>query len=507
MSQSKALRLPVSLLQKGDSASYCLFCLPSGGRDILLSMAHRMLWDIYVDGDGARVQLSDAERAIIDATIEGLIMGCEFPDYSEELNALAEAIANISLSVTCAPDVNVTCGDGNNWIVYPDPGAPPVINPGPLPDVPIDPDNPVPPVDGWPDEPLDPDVDNPPFGDNWDTYDADACAAANAVVDAVQKSAARLQQVFVGDVSTLAGIVLALNAVAVGGLALIFSREFIIELARSVWRLYIASSLAEAAGLFGSISEWVNENKQMLVCFLYSHRTGGSDAMNEYIAAAWEFFTGTAMYLSQPTIATAIFRMMFADNTFQTILAAGLAYSPTDPVDCSLCEQSRFIAVPVPDSLFNTAAVTLTRVTIEYFDGELTVTKSNGNEFYPGQAAMGSAVDFAAVLAHYGGGEIVAGCVEILGKSTSKTNDGWTNVPCVNCGTIDLDAAALGITALKVHPNRNTPELSEFLVNRFGSAGSVLAGVPSWNYGTLTLNEPVGTYAAVKLWLVIDTEA
>ena len=141
---------------------------------MLLSIADRLLWDIYVDASGNKIILDDRQMAIIEETIEGLLMGCEFPDYSDELAALAEAIASIQISTSCAPNVTVNCGSDSNFIVYPDPSSPPIINPGPLPDTPIDPDNPIPYPTDFPLDPLDPEGDPPAGWETWESYDADA---------------------------------------------------------------------------------------------------------------------------------------------------------------------------------------------------------------------------------------------------------------------------------------------------------------------------------------------
>lgn len=339
---NKALRLPVSELRKEGASNRALFCLPVGGRDVLLSMADRLLWDIYQENDGTRVVLSDSERAIVESTIEGLLMSCDFDfeDIKDGLQAIADALENLpQASFTCSPDITVNCGTGDNFIVIPGPGQPPIINPGPLPDDPLDPDNPFPIPDDWPTEPLDPETDPPPFGESWAEYDQDACAAANAIWNAEYQCCRILQEQLTETTVTLALLVIAINAVAVGGIALLFSREFIITLARSAWRLVSAAGLELVEDFFGEIADLLLENKQQMICFLYRARRGGNSDINDYISLTWNFALGTALYIAEPDMVQGWMRLLFSEGKLQILLAAGQSYSVPNPLDCSGCEE------------------------------------------------------------------------------------------------------------------------------------------------------------------------
>lgn len=466
----KALRLPASVL---DKPGYSLHCLPVAGVDLILAIAQRLTWSIYQDDEGNSVRLTDAQAAKVDELIGALIMPCEFPDYSEAIESLAEAISNLRLTANCAPDVTVNCGGGGgDWIVLPGPGEPPIVNPGPLPDSPIDPDSPFPLPPSWPENPLDPETDPPPYGETWEEYDSDACRAANALVNATQQAAYRLQEVFVTDLVTLAMLVLAINAVASAGVAVLFTREFIIELARSAWRLFVSSSLVEVSNFFGEIGDWVSENKGALVCFLYRSRVGGLDAMNEYIAESWNFLIGTALYASSPTAATAVFRLLFADNAFQALIDAGVSYEPPDPYDCSQCEHARLSwEYPLQSDyeiFINNGGVSYT------VNGDTWNHATVGSiGYYEGWGHLAS-VNF---LNRVGGDRIVASRV-MFTDEVNPTNTRIKAFPIDNAATITPSGVGVGVWYCRYRGDLTQSEVDEVLafLSQDETQGTLIAG-------------------------------
>ena len=334
------LRLPVDVLRKQDSSDYCLFCLPSGGRDVLLAMAERMLWDIYVNEDGTKAALSDSERAIVDDTIRGLIMACDFATIATALDNIATALDSMSVNVTCAPDVNVTCGSGSDFIVYPGPGLPPVINPGPLPDG-DGYDDPLPWPPEFPTTPIDPEVEGPPAGwEDWETYDTDACRAANAVVEYAYQWARQNYDFWAQDVYTLAQLVVVVVNILTLGWAVLFSRALIVKMATVAYKMKDSFTLAGIAEFFASCMDYIQDNRQELVCSIYSARVGGSDGMNDFIANIFEWAAGTAAYVADAPLITELLGYFFPPSLFGAAMVSGIGYTGVNAVSCENCDSN-----------------------------------------------------------------------------------------------------------------------------------------------------------------------
>lgn len=96
---AKALRLPVEIFDRSGYDDYYIFCLPSAGRDALLSMSHRLYWSIWTDEDGSRISLNDEQMALIDATVAELTGGVQVQCLEEQFDRLIEAIQSISINV------------------------------------------------------------------------------------------------------------------------------------------------------------------------------------------------------------------------------------------------------------------------------------------------------------------------------------------------------------------------------------------------------------------------
>lgn len=359
---AKYLRLPVDVLRKEDSSEYCLFCLPSGGRDLLLSVAERFTWDIYVNGDGTKAQLSDSEAALVDDTIRGLIMGCDFESIATALDNIATALGNLQMTTTvnntCAPDVNVTCGDGGSFIVYPGPGQPPIINPGPLPDTPVNPSDPLPWPTDWPSTPLDPEVDAPPFDyTDWGSYDVAACEAANGVVELAYQMIRAIKDFFQEDLILLAWLIVAINAVISSGIALLFSTAFVIKLAEIAYKLAANLEVEVTIQFLQDIEDWISENRQDLVCDLYEARAGGNSGVNTMLARVLDFAAGLEYAQAEFSTIQELITMIFPPGLFFAALAGGADFENTNAVPCDNCGEEftppgvGYAFVPVPYEL------------------------------------------------------------------------------------------------------------------------------------------------------------
>ena len=337
MSNNKPLRLPIELFDFPDAGEYCLYCLPRVGADALLSMSHRMLWDIFTDADGKIESVSPEQRQYLEDTIEGLIMPCTFPDYSQQLSDIAVALSQIQITANCAPDITVSCGSDSNFIVYPDPASPPIINPGPLPDTPIDPDNPIPYPPDFPIDPLDPEGDPPAGWETWESYDADACAAANAIVEYAYQYARQNKDFFGQDVYTLAAIIVVVVNILTLGFAVLFSRALIVKIGEVIWKMANWLPLEAAEEFFQDMENYIQANRQDLVCTLYESRLSGSNGMNNFLASVFGFASGTAAYIANASLVTELLGYIFPPSLFAGSIVGGIAYTGANAVSCESC--------------------------------------------------------------------------------------------------------------------------------------------------------------------------
>ena len=347
---NKALRLPVSELRKEGAGDSALFCLPMGGRDVLLSMADRLLWEIYQEHDGTRVILSDGEKAIMESTIEGLLMACEF-DFTpigDGLQAIADALENLPTSqFTCAPDVTVNCGSSSDFIIIPGPGENPIINPGPLPDRPPTPDDIIPLPDGYPTEPFEPGTGTPPapFA-TWGEYDEAACAAANAIVEFVYRMMRAISDFLAGDIYTWGAMIAVIVNVNSYGLGVVFTRLFVLKIAEIVGWL---DDLGVAGDVAAGIADFTDANREQIVCAMYQNRANGSAAANAVIAPVMNFAAGVAAWQeSLPWIANLV-EFSVPTTLMPAAIWAALAYENPNAVDCSTCEESEVVLPSNPD--------------------------------------------------------------------------------------------------------------------------------------------------------------
>lgn len=338
MSNGKPLRLPIELFKFPDADEYCLYCLPRVGADALLSMSHRLLWDIFTDADGAKKILTPEQKQYLEDTIEGLIMPCTFPDYSQQLSDIAVALSQIQITANCTPDITVNCGADSNFIVYPDPGSPPIINPGPLPDTPIDPDNPIPYPPDFPLDPLDPEGDPPAGWETWEVYDGDACAAANAIVEYAYQYARQNRDFFGQDVYTLAAIIVVVVNILTLGFAVLFSRALIVKIGEVIWKMANWLPLEAAEEFFQDMENYIQANRQDLVCTLYESRLSGSDGMNNFLASIFGFASGTAAYIADASLVVELLGYIFPPSLFAGSIVGGIAYSGENSLPCA-CDE------------------------------------------------------------------------------------------------------------------------------------------------------------------------
>lgn len=99
----KGVRLPANLLAPVETCKSVLICLPYQGLKSLLALSERMEWETtWVNEAGQRQPLTDAQVALIDATIGGLNCPMCMDDLLAALGGIQTAIENQELSVDVA---------------------------------------------------------------------------------------------------------------------------------------------------------------------------------------------------------------------------------------------------------------------------------------------------------------------------------------------------------------------------------------------------------------------
>ena len=360
---NKPLRIPVGLLD--NAAGSGIFCLPLAGRDALLSFSERLLWDIYVDENGRKIILSDAQKAIIESTIEGLLMGCDIDmtPIGDGLQAVADAVAALECQVNNSQVVDVRCGSGS-FITYDSPGSPPTITPPPLGDAPPEiTDIPYPP--GWDTEPGTPGEGTPPDGTTWEEYDTSACAAANAVVEYGYQVCRALADLLGQDSLILAVLVVGFVAVIQGGLGLLFSSAFVLKIADVLWRMYKSWERGASQDFFNDLADDINTNRQDYVCAIYQNRAGGVSGLNEFLALIFNAAANAAEGQADQSVWQDALQWLFPPYLFFAALNAGVD-APANAVSCDACGEN---APPDIDNLL------MVRVP---FTGEYTIAETTG---------------------------------------------------------------------------------------------------------------------------------
>ena len=440
MSNIKPLRLPIELFTFPDAGEYCLYCLPRVGADALLSMSHRLLWDIFTDADGKKISLDPEQRQYLEDTIEGLIMPCTFPDYSQQLSDIAVALSQIQITANCTPDITVNCGSDSNFIVYPDPSSPPIINPGPLPDTPIDPDNPIPYPPDFPIDPLDPEGDPPAGWETWENYDEDACAAANAIVEYAYQYARQNKDFFGQDVYTLAAIIVVVVNILTLGFAVLFSRALIVKIGEVIWKMANWLPLEAAEEFFQDMENYIQANRQDLVCTLYESRLSGSDGMNNFLASMFGFASGTAAYIADASLVTELLGYIFPPSLFAGSIVGGIAYSGENSLSCESCGEPpahswHGIEAGEYSTWVNNNGATITRSGLVW-----THTAVGSIGYYEAEITL----DLAAFLSRVGADRIVAARMRWVSVGSAGPGARIRNWPILNAGTISPASSPVG---------------------------------------------------------------
>lgn len=234
---------------------------------------------------------------------------------------------NVSVSNSC-----VYTGEGS-YICYLDNGDI-IINPPPVGTQPTQPVLPLPNDLTEPPE-FTPGEGDPPDGwESWEAFDSDACQAANALVEWVYRFFERAGNFFGQDVFTMAAFAVVVVNVVSFGLAALFTRALQFKIVEVVGRLAFLEPLGD---FFDMLAEWVDDNRQELVCELYQSRADAADWENVLIA---RLVTASAGSLESET----------SDNLFLELLSyllpaymglnqlyGAITFDVETPIDCSTC--------------------------------------------------------------------------------------------------------------------------------------------------------------------------
>ena len=247
------------------------------------------------------------------------IMACNY-DYTEVFGQIADAIRTIRITQ------NVTCGGGGD--IYFDDDGNPIVNPPIYPPI-------RPPGDGeWP---VDPITDDPPDGfDNWDAFDLEACAVANAVYDLMVYGIIALE----GVTDALAGIALLILTIAAlipSAVAAIIGTFTLYEWA---WALVEIGAFEQTGDWILDIRGWLESNQEEIVCLIYEYRHDVPGMQSEFISRLMLHMHG--LYSLQEEEATALrnFGKRFFPFSlfFSWLYEAGVYIEANSVIDCSSCD-------------------------------------------------------------------------------------------------------------------------------------------------------------------------
>jgi len=255
-----------------DLAEFCSVCIcfpdyPEYRAALLGSLNYLAQWTAW-ERDNAHSASKSAAlwRVANEATKECWDMPCG----GSSLPPVINVTVNNSCSGGGGGEATAYCVDDDGVIT---------INPPPIGDIPIYPPENLPPgVDEYP-APVTPGVgDPPPEWPTWEAFDVDACKAANALVEMQYQFWRRTSDFFSQDVFTFAAyFVLLWNLFAGRGWTLLFDRSLSLKIADIVGRL---SFLGAIGAYTGGIAGDIEDNRQELVCELYTTRGNYSDWVN-----------------------------------------------------------------------------------------------------------------------------------------------------------------------------------------------------------------------------------
>jgi hypothetical protein len=333
MTRHKGVRLPVSILDTGTGCDTVLVCLPQVAIPVLVSLSERLSWSsTWLDGDGRRADLTDGNYQTIDAIIGGLLSAMCIEDL---INAIRnDMMTTINNYVYCGDG----CGGQSTTLYCVGQDGNPVVNPIPVGDddptvIPLPPGLTEPPV-------VDPGTGEPPAGwDDWESYDADACRAANALVEYLYQVCRRYEELMVDDIPNMAGwFVVIVDLVTQGGLVFLFKAELLYNIAS--FTSSVQTILALPAAAFAYLADTVETNRANWVCYLYNMRGNVGSWETALLAKLFEAAAGGLANETEQGALYTLLQMLLPQFVALSQLYGVVTYSGTfSGHDCSLCEE------------------------------------------------------------------------------------------------------------------------------------------------------------------------
>lgn len=292
------------------------------------------------DDEKSATRSAELWRMANEKTVESWASDCGGDCMTFNCDEMKDCLIEIAKAISV--NVNVTnrnrCGGGaSSTTLYcvNDDGTI-TINPPAVDDDIAPPVMPLP--DGWEiPEPLDPDGEPPDGWETWADYDADACEAANALVDWSFQASTRLAEFFTQDIYGITAIFAVVVNVYTLGWAAIFSSAFFLKLAEALRRLWDNTELVDE--LLTGAADYIAENRQELVCMLYENRYNAADWENQLVTL-WAQSTagGLASQNNQPFYYD-VLKYLVAGFTALNQLYHAVTYKlPTDQfLSCGAC--------------------------------------------------------------------------------------------------------------------------------------------------------------------------
>lgn len=244
---------------------------------------------------------------------------------------------------TLPPVINVTvnnsCGGGSSSTAYcvNDDGTI-TINPPPIGEQPVFPVLPLP--DGLTEipDPFTPDEGTPPTGyDDWETYDADACAAANALVEYAYQFFYEAGKFLTEDVFSMGAMLIVIINILTSplGLYVLFERALSLRIVELVGRYWWVELLGAP---FVAVAEYIDENRQEMVCELYQARGNSASWENLVIARIFTLVTGMFYTTDGEGYFKEMVTSMLPGGIALRLIYMNGSFVNPNALDCSICE-------------------------------------------------------------------------------------------------------------------------------------------------------------------------
>lgn len=276
-------------------------------------------WLAWERDDAKRGRLAaDAWKKAIELTRD--TMSCESYDYTGVFGDIADAIRAISISqvVNCGASPGLCIDEDGNTTYTPPP------EPEHIPD-----------TDGgtWP---YNPDVDEPPDAyNNWTEFDARACYVANSMWQVLYWQVLAINGV-VGTFTTLAVGIVVLAAALPAAFVSAVGLATVAGLAQGYLELAVLEDITD---LIPEIQDWLVEQKEEIVCTIYTHRHNIPGMKIEILAVMMAYLRSTLSLTEQESAALSNFMIKaFPVNLlFNWLYEAGEAIEAEELIDCSTC--------------------------------------------------------------------------------------------------------------------------------------------------------------------------